>query len=276
MTTDLRGQLQEQLGDAYTLGRELGAGGMSRVFVADDNTLGRAVVVKVLRPDLAEGLSAERFKREIRLAASLQHPHIVPLLTAGELTQEGTRSLLYYLMPLVEGESLRDRLTREGSLPIGDIVRLLRDVTSALVYAHRHSIIHRDIKPENILLAEGVAVVADFGIAKAIEAARKDDGSDDGQHASTLTQRGTSIGTPAYMAPEQAVGDAVNHRADLYALGVVAYETLAGRPPFDGRTAQHVLAAHATETPEPIERRRHTVPQGLSALVMQLAREGAR
>lgn len=270
MSTDLRDQLQQRLAGAYTLRRELAGGGMSHVFVAEDNTLGRAVVVKVLRPELAEGLSAERFKREIQLAARLQHPHIVPLLVAGELAHGTGRGLLYYSMPFVDGESLRDRLTREGSLPIGDVIRVLRDVMSALAYAHRQRIIHRDVKPENILLAEGHAVVTDFGIAKAIQAARLDGDGDDGTQASTLTQRGTSLGTPAYMAPEQATGDVVDHRADLYALGVVAYEALAGRAPFEGRTAQQLLAAHATEAPEPIDRRRHTVPPTLGALVMRL------
>jgi serine/threonine-protein kinase len=240
---------------------------MAHVFVADDTVLGRRVVVKVLRPELVEGLSAERFKREIRLAARLQHPHIVPLLAAGEVGDRAD-GLLYFSMPLVEGESLRTRLAREGALPFSDVLRILRDVASALAYAHRNAIVHRDIKPENILLAEGGAVVTDFGIAKAIDAARTIDG--ERPLDSTLTQRGTTLGTPAYMAPEQAAGDAVDHRADLYALGVVAYEMLVGRPPFDGRNAQQLLAAHATEAPEPLERRRATVPPSLAALVMQL------
>jgi serine/threonine-protein kinase len=269
VTDDLRTRLQENLAGSYTIGRELGSGGMSHVFVADDTTLGRRVVVKVLRPELAEGLSAERFKREIRVAAKLQHPHIVPLLAAGELPAGIDPALLYFSMPLVEGESLRARLTREGNLPIADAIRILRDVASALAYAHRHGIVHRDIKPENILLADGGAVVTDFGIAKAITAARDGDGrSTSGD--STITQRGTSLGTPAYMAPEQAAGDEVDHRADFYALGVVAYEMLAGRPPFGGRTTQQLMAAHATEQPEPIERRRSTVPPALAELVMCL------
>jgi serine/threonine-protein kinase len=269
VTDDLRTRLQENLAGSYTIGRELGSGGMSHVFVADDTTLGRRVVVKVLRPELAEGLSAERFKREIRVAAKLQHPHIVPLLAAGELPAGIDPALLYFSMPLVEGESLRARLTREGNLPIADAIRILRDVASALAYAHRHGIVHRDIKPENILLADGGAVVTDFGIAKAITAARDGDGrSTSGD--STITQRGTSLGTPAYMAPEQAAGDEVDHRADFYALGVVAYEMLAGRPPFGGRTTRQLMAAHATEQPEPIERRRSTVPPALAELVMCL------
>jgi eukaryotic-like serine/threonine-protein kinase len=275
VTGDLRAWLQAGLGDTYTFGRELGGSGMSHVFVAEDNALGRRVVVKVLRPELAEGLSAERFKREIRLAARLQHPHIVPLLAAGEFEAGSSVSLLYFSMPLVEGESLRSRLTREGNLPLADAIGILRDVTTALAYAHRHGIIHRDIKPENILLADGGAVVTDFGIAKAISAARDGDVASSAGD-STLTQRGTSLGTPAYMAPEQAAGDAVDHRADFYALGVVTYEMLAGRPPFLGRSAQQLMAAHATERPEPIEHRRGTVPQELASLVMALlAKEAA-
>jgi eukaryotic-like serine/threonine-protein kinase len=263
---DVQDQLQQALGAAYVIERELGGGGMSRVFVAHEAALGRKVVIKVLRPDLAEGLSADRFKREVRLAARLQHPHIVPLLAAGEI--EG--GVLFYTMPLVEGESLRARLAREGALPIAGAVRILCDVAGALAYAHRTGVVHRDVKPENILLSDGGAVVADFGIAKAISASREGDGDGDARRSSTLTAAGTSLGTPAYMAPEQATGDVVDHRADLYALGVVGYEMLAGWAPFEGRTAQQLLAAHATETPEPIARRRASVPPRLGALIMRL------
>src|SRR5688572_3668944 len=263
-TPDVQDRLQRALGSAYTLGRELGGGGMSRVFVAEEAALGRRVVVKVLRPELAEGLSAERFKREVRLAARLQHPHVLPLLAAGEL--DG--GVLYYTMPFVEGESLRVRLER-GALPVTDAVRLLREVTSALAYAHAQGVVHRDIKPENVLLSHGRAMVADFGIAKAISAATDVEGGD-GARRSTLTATGTSIGTPAYMAPEQAAGESVDHRADLYALGVVAYEALTGHPPFEGRSAQQLLAAHATQSPEPVERRRASVPPALASLVMRL------
>ena len=265
MTPDLREQLERGLAGSYTLERELGSGGMSRVFVADDTSLRRKVVVKVLRADIAEALSAERFKREIQLAARLQHPHIVPLLAAGTLAD----GALYYTMPFVEGESLRDRLEREAGLPISDVTRFLRDVASALAYAHAQSVVHRDIKPENILLSHGNAVVADFGIAKAIRAARADTDAETHQ-STTLTAAGTSLGTPAYMAPEQAAGDTVDHRADLYALGVIAYEMLAGRPPFEGRTAQQLLAAHALTAPEDIARRRANAPPSVAALVMQL------
>ena len=266
MPTDLREHLQSSLAGTYLLERELRSGGMSRVFLANDATLGRQVVVKVLHPDLAEGLSSERFKREIKVAALLQHPHIVPLLASGEL-KEG---LLYYTMPFVQGESLRDRLTREGSLPVSVVTSVMREVAGALCHAHRQHVIHRDIKPENILLSDGGALVTDFGIAKALSAARESDRSTDGNRPSTITSRGTSLGTPAYMAPEQAAGDAVDTRADLYSLGVVAYEMLAGRPPFEGRTAQQLLAAHAAVPPDDVARRRPTVPPALSALVMQL------
>ena len=261
----LRALLQEVLGGAYRVERELGGGGMSRVFVAYETALGRKVVVKVLRPELAGELSAERFKREVRLAARLQHPHIVPLLAAGEVES----GMLFYTMPLVEGESLRARLGREGALPIGDSVRVMGDVASALAYAHRSTIVHRDIKPENILMSDGGAVVADFGIAKAISASR-DGAEGDAPRPSTLTATGFSLGTPVYMAPEQAVGGTVDHRADLYALGVVAYEMLAGRAPFEGRSPQQLMAAHATQLPEPIARYRSSVPSRLAALVMQL------
>jgi Tol biopolymer transport system component/tRNA A-37 threonylcarbamoyl transferase component Bud32 len=259
-------QLQTALGGTYHLERELGGGGMSRVFVADEQALGRKVVIKVLKPELVEGLSVERFKREVRLAARLQHPHIVPLLAAGGLAD----GLLYYAMPFVEGESLRAKLEREGALPVAEVLRFNRDLAGALAYAHRAGVVHRDVKPENILLSGGGAVITDFGIAKAIHALREESADGDPRRSSTLTAAGTSLGTPAYMAPEQAAGDAVDHRADLYSLGVVAYEMLAGRPPFDGRNARQLLAAHATEAAEPIERRRPTVPAGLAALVMQL------
>ena len=258
MTSDLRDQLQRTLGTSYTLERELGGGGMSRVFVAEDTVLGRSVVVKVLPPDMASGVSIERFKREISVAARLQHPHIVPLLSAGE-----TGGLPYFTMPFVEGESLRARLARGEEIPLKEAVHLLREVASALAYAHRKGVIHRDIKPENVLITEQHAMVTDFGVAKAISAATQAD--TDG-----LTAVGVALGTPAYMAPEQVAGDpGTDHRADIYAFGVIAYELLAGRAPFAGRTAQALMAAHVIETPEPINRRRSGIPTGLAALVMR-------
>jgi len=229
------GRPQTALGDAYRLERELGGGGMSRVFVAEEVALGREVVVKGLPPEMGAGVSAERFRREIQLAASLQHPHIVPLLSAGH-----SEDLVWYTMPLIEGESLRTRLAREGELPVPEVVRLLRDVADALTYAHEHGVVHRDIKPDNVLLSGHHAVVTDFGVSKAIAAATG---------AASLTSVGVALGTPAYMAPEQAAAQPhVDHRADVYALGAMAYEMLTGGPPFAG-DAQVVLAAHVTKAP---------------------------
>src|SRR5688500_4503657 len=225
---NLREQLQQSLGSAYILERELGGGGMSRVFVAEEKSLGRRVVVKVLPPEIAAGLNVDRFRREIQMAARLQHPHIVPVLSSGEM-----QGIPFYTMPFVEGESARARLQRTGALPMTEIIGILRDVAKALAYAHDHGVVHRDIKPDNVLLSGGSATVADFGIAKAIAAARS---GNEGEHF-TLTQIGSSIGTPAYMAPEQAAADpATNHRADIYAFGCMAYEMLAGRPPFTAKT----------------------------------------
>ena len=259
----LRSQLEAALGGALLIERELGGGGMSRVFVAHDTALGRRVVVKVLPPDMAAGVSTERFRREIQLAAGLQHPHVVPVLSAGDAD-----GMLYYTMPFVEGESLRGLLARRGELPVAEAVRVLRQVADALAYAHERGVVHRDVKPENILLTTGHALVADFGIAKAIAAARAGDDEWDG---ATLTQVGTALGTPAYMAPEQAAADPhTDHRADLYALGVVAYELLVGHPPFHGMAPQQMLAAHAVTVPEPVSARRAAVPPALAALVMRL------
>lgn len=257
MTSELRDRLQTTLGAAYTLERELGGGGMSRVFVARDEALGRNVVVKVLSPELAAGVNAHRFRREIRLAARLQHPHIVPLLAAGDID-----GLPFYTMPHVEGESLRARLARDGGLPIRDAVRLLREVADALAYAHAHDIVHRDIKPDNVLLSGHHALVTDFGVAKALQSA-----TDAGVG---ITSRGIVLGTPAYMAPEQVAGDpTVDHRADLYAFGALAYELLTGEAPFTGRSPQALLAAHVAERPVPVEERRTAVPPALATLVMR-------
>ena len=262
MADSLRDQLQNSLGTAYTLERELSGGGMAHVFLARDEVLGRAVVVKVLPIELGAHLSAERFAREIRVAAQLQEPHIVPVLTAG-VTRQG---LPFYTMPFVRGESLRTRLA-SGPLSIPEATSILRDVARALAYADENGSVHRDIKPENILLAGETAVVTDFGIAKAVGDARPDD-SQPGA-SGTLTEVGTSLGTPAYMAPEQAAGDAVDHRADLYAWGVVAYELLAGRHPFAGKaTARQLIAAHIGSAPTPLAAARADVPPTLAALVM--------
>src|SRR5436853_4607089 len=231
---------------------------MARVFVAEETALDRKVVIKVLPPETAAQVSLERFKREILLAAKLQHPHIVPLLTAGV-----SNGLPYFTMPFVDGESLRVRLARHGELPVNHAIRMLREIASALAYAHDHGIVHRDLKPDNVLLSGGSAMVTDFGVAKALSA------STNAQHAG-LTSLGVALGTPAYMSPEQASADpSVDHRADIYSLGVLAYELLTGQPPFAGRTPQHLLAAHVTEAPEAITRRRASLPPALAALVMR-------
>lgn len=255
MSADLLPQLQSALGDGYRFEQELGGGGMSRVFVATELGLARKVVVKVLAPELAAGVSVDRFRRETQLAASLQHPHIVPLLTAG-----GAGDLLYYTMPFIEGESLRSRLARERELPVRDALRILRDVADALAYAHGRGLVHRDIKPDNVLLSGGHALVADFGIAKALSQSGASSG---------LTSIGVAIGTPSYMAPEQAAGDPnVDHRADLYSLGAMAYEMLAGRPPFAGMSPHQMLAAHVTAPIDPILKHRPQLPRSLAELVM--------
>ena len=276
----LRDQLETTLSGAYTIERELGGGGMSRVFVAEEIALGRKVVVKVLPPELAGAVSKERFKREILLAARLQHPHIVPLHSAGESV-----GALYFTMPYVEGESLRTRLARRGELPVNEAVRLLREIASALAYAHERDVVHRDIKPDNILLSGGSAMITDFGVAKALTVAAGGDSQRSGRTESApalsrgeasdlstgeVTSLGIALGTPAYMSPEQASADpSIDHRADIYAFGIVAYELLSGQPPFVGRTPQNMLAAHVTEAPEPLGKRRPGVPPALAALVMR-------
>ena len=270
---DLRDGLEKTLGAAFTVERELGGGGMSRVFVALDRTLGRRVVVKVLPAELAQTVSVDRFKREIMLAATLQHPHIVGVLTAGEIDGQP-----YFTMPFVEGESLRARIEREGPLPVGRTVSILKDVARALAYAHERGVVHRDIKPDNVLLAGTSATVTDFGIAKALlgsiatdpQAAAAKAGTTNATSKSILTQLGTTLGTPAYMAPEQAAADpATDHRADIYSFGIMAYEMLTGQVPFKSKTPQALLAAQLTATPPPMTARRADVPAALARLVMQ-------
>ena len=260
---EMRDQLQSALGKTYRIDRELGGGGMSRVFAATETALGRRVVIKMLPSELAGALNIDRFKREIQLAANLQHPHIVPVLTAGEID-----GIPYYTMPFVEGESVRDRISR-GPIPVTDAVNLLRDVARALAYAHEHGVVHRDIKPDNVLLSGGSAAVADFGIAKALAAA----GSaprDPTAASAGLTQVGMSIGTPMYMAPEQAAADPnTDHRADIYSFGCLAYELLTGRPPFTDLAPHKLLVAHMTERPDPVASLRADVPRPLADLVMR-------
>jgi tetratricopeptide (TPR) repeat protein len=268
---DLRERLQTALGDAYTIERELGGAGMSRVFVALEVALERRVVVKVLPPDLA-GMNVERFRREVSVAAQLQHPHIVPVHAAGALALDSSAgddrgSVPYYTMPFIEGESLRTLLARDGPLPLGTVTRALHDVADALAYAHERGIVHRDIKPDNILLTGQHAVVLDFGIAKALRSAFGRGGHE--AHDGGATGAGVAIGTPAYMAPEQAAADpGIDHRADIYAFGALAYELLAGRPPFTGRPPHELLAAHITEAPTPVAELRPDAPPALAALVM--------
>jgi len=250
-----------EIGGRYRIVRKLGEGGMATVYLAMDVKHDREVALKVLRAEIAEGLARERFIREIRIAGRLQHPNIVPLFDSGIVDEQ-----LYYVMAHIEGETLRERLTREGRFEISPVQHILREVAGALAYAHERGVIHRDIKPENILLIDRRAVLADFGIARAAHVARTPAGTFD----QTLTQPGTSLGTPANMAPEQAVGNPeIDERADLYSLGVLAYEMLAGRPPFVGATAQQILAAQLTEQPAPVSELRPDTPAGLAALVMR-------
>ena len=254
--TDLRDRLADVLTGRYRIERELGAGGMAMVYLAEDTKHHRQVAVKTLRPELAESLGAERFLREIEIAASLHHPHILPLHDSG-----GADGVLYYVMPFVDGQSLRERMLKAGALPIDEAVRVMREVLDALAYSHGRGVVHRDIKPENILLTGTHALVTDFGIAKAIS---------DANSATQLTSVGLAIGTPSYMAPEQVSADpTLDHRADLYSVGVMAYEMLAGRTPFAGGNAQQIIAAHLSRTPEPLSIYRDTVSPALETVIMR-------
>ena len=260
--------VRDGLGGTYKLDREVGRGGMATVFLAHDIKHDRSVAIKVLHPEVAAALGAERFLREIRIAAHLQHPHILTLIDSGEIPRQDGMGpgLLYYVMPYVEGESLRQRLTREGRLSPTDTARILQKVLDALTHAHGMGIVHRDIKPENIMLSGRHALVMDFGVAKAASAAA----ASNTVSGTTLTALGLAIGTPAYMAPEQATGQAdVDTRADLYAVGVLAYEMLTGQPPFTGTTPQAILAAHITESVPPITALRPDLPAPLVMAVMR-------
>ncbi len=253
---DFFDRLKVALADRYELIRELGAGGMAVVYLAHDSRHDRELAVKVLRPELAAVIGPVRFLQEIKVTAKLQHPNILPLHDSGEAD-----SFLYYVMPYVEGEPLRARLSREGALPLTDAVRIMREVVDALAYAHEHGVVHRDIKPDNVLLSSRHAMVTDFGVAKAVSEAT-------GQEK--LTTAGIVIGTPAYMAPEQAAGDVhVDQRADIYAVGTLAYELVTGQPPFTGSTAQQLLAAHISNTPEPLHTHRAEVPPALEHAIMK-------
>ena len=254
--SDALGRLSTALADRYTIERELGAGGMATVYLAHDQKHDRRVALKVLRPELAAILGGERFLAEIRTTANLQHPHVLPLHDSGEAD-----GIVFYVMPYVEGESLRDRLTREKQLPVEEAVRIACEVADALDYAHRHGVIHRDIKPENILLHDEHVQVADFGIALAVSTAGG---------ATRMTETGMSLGTPHYMAPEQAMGEReITPKADIYALACVLYELLTGEPPFNGPTAQAIFARVMTEQPRSLTLQRRTIPPHVEAAVLK-------
>ena len=258
---DLQARLQAVVGDSYRIEKELGGGGMSRLFLAIEASLHRQVVIKLLPPEFASEVSATRFRQEMEVTAHLQHTNILPVLTAG-----ARDDLLFYVMPFVSGESLRHRLTREGKLPVADAVRILHEVADALSHAHAEGVIHRDVKPENILLLGSHAVLTDFGVARALAEARS---------GGRLTDTGLALGTPGYMSPEQAAGERnIDARADVYALAVVGYEMLAGTPPFAGPTAQAIIAAHLTATPKPLtDVRPETPPAVANAIAQALAKD---
>ncbi len=275
-------RLKTALAGSYALERELGHGGMATVYLAQDLKHRRRVAIKVLRPELASALGPERFFHEIEVAARLQHPHIVGVLDSGRTGGSGSgvegqgskneaeasstldpglSTFFYYVMPYVEGETLRDRLTRSGELSVQEAVRILTEVADALGYAHRQGVVHRDMKPDNVMMSERHALVMDFGVAKAISEANR---------GHNLTTVGMALGTPAYMAPEQAAADpSLDHRVDIYALGVMGYELLTGRPPFSGMSAQQILAAQVTQAPEPLLARRPSCPPALAAAIMK-------
>ncbi|HUQ84080.1 MAG TPA: serine/threonine-protein kinase [Gemmatimonadaceae bacterium] len=275
MTDYFRDRLAAALAANYRIDDELLGGGMSRVFAATEHALGRKVVIKVLPPELSAGVNRERFQREIQVAAQLQHPHVVPLLSAGRIpspdaTPDTTVSgratadsndseLLYYTMPFIEGESLRAAVARRGRLPVREVVRILHDVIEALAYAHGRGVVHRDIKPGNILTIGSHALVTDFGVAKALSASMP---------VSGMTSAGMAIGTPAYMAPEQLAADpAADHRIDIYAVGLLAYELLSGQSPFVGTSPQATMAAQLTRVPDPLDTVRDDVPPALAAII---------
>jgi len=246
---NLAARLQAALGPSFAIERQLGGGGMSQVYLVADAALSRRIAVKLLRPNPNAKVDGERFRREIQIVARLQHPCIVPVLTTGFV-----EDVPYYTMPFVSGESLRAKITAGHQFSLPRAIRVIRDVASAIAYAHEHGVAHRDLKPDNVLLSSGYAVVTDFGIAKAASSVR---GGDD----SELTSAGMTVGTPAYMAPEQASADpAADHRVDIYALGVLAFEVLTGQRPITGRNAQELLVAQITRAPAEIKDRRPDLP----------------
>src|SRR5262249_14411289 len=247
-------QLKQALANRYRIERELGAGGMAKVYLAHDVKHDRLVAIKVIRPDVAHTIGAERFVREIHLAAKLSHPHILPLHDSGDLD-----GLLFYVMPNIDGSSLRQRMNAVGKLPIVEAVRIAQEVAGALDHAHRHGGVHRDIKPENIMLHEGRAPVAAFGIGKALGAVE----------GAVFTQSGGRVGTPAHMSHEQASGDSIDGRSDIYSLGCVLYEMLTGEQPFTGPTVQAVIAKRFVQTPADVTALREGVSRSLARVVQR-------
>jgi serine/threonine protein kinase len=248
-------QVRQAFSGSYAVEREVGQGGMATVYLARDLKHSRQVALKVLRPELASAMGGDRFPREIQIIAQLAHPHILPLHDSGEMG-----GFLFYVMPFIEGESLRQKLAREGRLPVREAIGILREVADALAYAHGRGIIHRDIKPDNVMLSGRHAVVTDFGVAKAVSAASGD----------TLTTVGLALGTPAYMSPEQAMGESdLDHRSDIYALGAMAYEMVTGETPFVRTTAQAILSAHVLDVPPDLASKRGDVPPALSQFVQR-------
>ena len=256
-------RLGKSFDDSYRLSEELKGGSMSRLFRATDLAAGREVVIKVLPPELTSDVMAARFRRETRVTSRLKHPNILTVITTG--VRDG---MLFYVMPFISGESLRERMDREHLLPIDDAVGILREIADALAYAHDQGVIHRDIKPENILLQDGHAILADFGIAAALALP--------GETAHTrLTRTGMTLGTVGYMAPEQSFGDPVDHRADIYALGVLGHEMIAGAPPFTGATTQAILAANLTQPPPRLEYLRGEVPPQVARAIERALKKAA-
>ncbi len=255
--TDITARLSTALADRYRIERELGRGGMATVYLAHDLKHDREVALKVLNPELGMDIGVERFAREIKLVASLTHPHILPLFDSGDAD-----GYLYFVMPAMKGDSLRDRLKKEHQLSVDEAVQIAREVADALDYAHKNDIVHRDIKPENVMLHGGHAVVADFGIGKAIATVA---------HTGAITQAGLTVGTPAYMSPEQAAGDnEIDGRSDLYSLGCMLYEMLTGEPPFTGPTGQSIIAKRITEAPPDVTAVRPSVPSSISRTLKKL------